>query len=129
MPAYEYVTGRNHAMRHGARLRFISESLMTKCETMVDVRREVDRLDRELVKLLTQRQAMMNEAGRIKQSRDLVRDEPRIEQVVSNVLAEAEKSGLSPAIAEPVWRLLIEKSIEHELGVFDELEASSTKKS
>ncbi len=100
---------------------------MTKCETMADVRREVDRLDRELVKLLTERQAMMNEAGRIKKSRDMVRDEARIEQVVSNVLAEAEKTGLSPAIAEPVWRLLIEKSIEHEFGIFDELEAKASK--
>lgn len=103
------------------------ENKMTKCETMADVRREVDRLDRELVKLLTERQAMMNEAGRIKKSRDLVRDNARIEQVVSNVLAEAEKTGLSPAIAEPVWRLLIEKSIEHEFGIFDELEAKASK--
>lgn len=92
-----------------------------KCETMADVRREVDRLDRELVALLTERQAMMDEAARIKQSRDLVRDEERVEQVVANVLAEAKKTGLSPAIAEPVWRLLIEKSIEHEFGTFDDL--------
>jgi isochorismate pyruvate lyase len=92
---------------------------------MADVRREVDRLDRELVALLTERQAMMNEAGRIKPTRDLVRDEPRIEQVVSNVLQEAKKTGLSPAIAEPVWRLLIEKSIEHEFGIFDELNTAS----
>ncbi len=98
---------------------------MPKCETMADVRQEVDRLDRELVALLTERQAMMNEAGRIKKSRDLVRDEARIEQVVSNVLEEAKKTGLSPAIAEPVWRLLIEKSIEHEFGVFDELNKAS----
>tara|TARA_R100000656_G_scaffold48004_1_gene38980 strand:+ start:598 stop:921 length:324 start_codon:yes stop_codon:yes gene_type:complete len=92
-----------------------------KCETMADVRREVDRLDRELVVLLTERQAMMDEAARIKQSRDLVRDEERVEQVVANVLAEAKKTGLSAAIAEPVWRLLIEKSIEHEFGTFDEI--------
>ncbi|MEQ9143865.1 MAG: chorismate mutase [Parvibaculaceae bacterium] len=98
---------------------------MPKCETMADVRKEVDRIDRELVALLTERQAMMNEAGRIKPSRDMVRDEARIEQVVANVLAEAEKTGLSPAIAEPVWRLLIEKSIEHEYGVFDELNRAS----
>jgi len=98
---------------------------MTQCETMADVRREVDRLDRELVDLLTQRQAMMNEAGRIKKNRNLVRDVPRIEQVVANVLAEAAKTGLSPAIAEPVWRLLIEKSIEHEYTIFDDLHDAS----
>lgn len=94
---------------------------MPKCETMADVRKEVDRIDRELVALLVERQGMMEEAGRIKQSRDLVRDDARIEDVVSKVLVEAGKKGLSPAIAEPVWRLLIEKSIEHEYGVFDAL--------
>jgi len=100
---------------------------MPKCETMADVRKEVDRIDRELVTLLTQRQAMMAQAGRIKPNRNQVRDEARIEQVVSNVLAEAEKAGLSAAIAEPVWRLLIEKSIEYEFGVFDMLEKKAAK--
>ncbi|HWA69918.1 MAG TPA: hypothetical protein VG821_08805 [Rhizomicrobium sp.] len=38
---------------------------------------------------------------------------------MSRVLAEATKAGLSPAIAEPVWRLLIERSIAHELEAFD----------
>ena len=89
------------------------------CETMSDVRREIDRLDRELVKLLAERQNYIEQAGRIKGERSAVRDEARIEDVVAKVLAEAKKEGLSPAIADPLWRLLIEKSIDHEYAVFD----------
>lgn len=93
--------------------------MAVKCETMTDVRREIDRLDRELVTLLAERQNYIEQAGRIKASRDKVRDVPRIEDVIAKVLAAAKEAGLSPAMAEPVWRLLIEKSIEHEYVEFD----------
>lgn len=93
---------------------------MVKCNTMAEVRREIDRLDRELVKLLAERQTYIEQAGIIKGERTAVRDEARIEDVVEKVLAEADRAGLSRAIAEPLWRLLIEKSIEHEFEVFDE---------
>ena len=86
---------------------------------MTEVREGVDALDRELVRLLVTRQGYMNAAARIKPRRDQVRDEPRIEAVVSNVLAEARKQGLSPAIAEPVWRELIERCIAHEMQEWD----------
>lgn len=92
-----------------------------ECETMADVRYEVDRLDRALVKLIAERQSYMDAAARIKGDRNTVRDPARIEDVVSKVLAEAKKHGLSPAIAEPVWRTMIEQCIQHEFEVWDEL--------
>ena len=100
--------------------------MAVKCETMTDVRREIDRLDRELVTLLAERQNYIEQAGRIKASRDKVRDVPRIEDVIAKVLAAAKEAGLSPAMAEPVWRLLIEKSIEHEYVEFDAHEQRDT---
>lgn len=89
------------------------------CTTMAEVREGVDALDRELVRMLVVRQGYMHAAARIKPSRDLVRDEPRIEEVVANVLREARAQGLSPDIAEPVWRELIERCIAHEFGEWD----------
>ena len=38
---------------------------------------------------------------------------------MSKVIAEGRKAGLSPDIAEPVWRALIEASIKHEFDAFD----------
>jgi isochorismate pyruvate lyase len=86
---------------------------------MSDVREGVDRLDRELVRLLVIRQGYMDAAARIKLSRDAVYDEARIEDVVAKVLAEAKVQGLSADIAEPVWRKLIERCIAHEFGEWD----------
>lgn len=90
-------------------------------QTMADVRREVDRIDRELVRLIAERQQMMEAAAHIKEKRSTVRDAARIEDVVAKVLAAAEKEGLSPRIAEPVWRTLIERCIAHEYEVWDAL--------
>ena len=92
-----------------------------QCQTMADVREEIDRLDRDLVVLLAERQTYIEAAARIKQDRGTVRDDLRIEDVVSKVLAEAKAQGLSSRIAEPVWRQLIEACIEHELEKYDAL--------
>ena len=90
-------------------------------ETMADVRHEVDRIDRILVSLLEERQSFMDAAARIKGTRKAVLDRPRIEDVVAKVKAEAERQGLSPAIAEPVWRTLIDRCIAYEFESFDRL--------
>jgi len=96
-------------------------------ETMADVRYEIDRLDRALVKLLQERQSFMDAAARIKGHRAAVHDRDRIEDVVSKVLAEAERQGLSKAIAEPVWRTLIDRCIAYEFGSFDALKPGRDK--
>ena len=93
--------------------------LPADCETMLEVRKGVDALDRALVALLAERQRYMDAAARIKPSRDVVHDDARIEDVVSKVLASAGPAGLSPDIAEPVWRLLIDRCIAHEFAKYD----------
>ena len=98
-----------------------------KCKTMIDVRAGVDALDRDLVELLVRRQGYMDAAARIKQDRDAVHDEARIEDVVSKVVAEAGKLGLSPDIAEPVWRKLIERCIAHEFNEWDRIREEARK--
>jgi isochorismate pyruvate lyase len=88
---------------------------------MAEVRAGVDALDRALVALLAERQRYMEAAARIKPDRGVVRDEARIADVLAKVLAAAEREGLSPAIAEPVWRELMERCIAHEFERFDAL--------
>lgn len=89
------------------------------CETMFDVRKGVDALDRALVTLLAERQRYMHAAARIKPNREAVFDQARIDDVVAKVLVAAEPAGLSADIAEPVWRLLIDRCIAHEFSVWD----------
>jgi isochorismate pyruvate lyase len=88
------------------------------CASMGEVRVEIDRIDRALVRLLAERQAYIEAAARIKGAESDVRLEWRIEDVVAKVLAAAQREGLSARIAEPVWRELIDRCIEHERDVF-----------
>ena len=90
-------------------------------ETMDHVRYEVDRIDEALVRLLVERQTSMDVAARIKGDRHTVHDRARIEDVVAKVVARAKAEGLSPAIAEPVWRTLIDRCIAYEFGSYDKL--------
>ena len=85
-----------------------------ECRSMGEVRAGIDLLDRQLVALMAARQGYIAAAARIKARLEDVRDEARIEDVVSKVLTASEAAGLSKRIAEPVWRELIERSIEHE---------------
>ncbi|MGA7675697.1 MAG: chorismate mutase [Rhizomicrobium sp.] len=86
---------------------------------MTELRAEIDRIDRALVKLLSERQRYIERAAEIKSDRVAVRDEVRIEDVIAKVLDEALKAGLSAEIAEPVWRTLVERSIALEFQAFD----------
>ncbi|MBE8220694.1 MAG: chorismate mutase [Alphaproteobacteria bacterium] len=89
------------------------------CPEMTDIRTRIDALDKRLVAMLVERQALIKEAGRVKPDRHQIRDEARIEEVIALVQAEAQAQGLSPRLAEAVWRQLIEQSIAYEYDVFD----------
>ena len=96
----------------------------SKCETMDEVRYEIDRIDRELGALIAERVGYIEAAGRIKDRADTVRLPWRIEDVVAKVLDEAQKQGLSKRIAEPVWRELIDRCIDHEHEIWAEEHAA-----
>ena len=93
-------------------------------ETMADVRYEIDRIDRLLTEILAERQSFMDAAARIKGARHTVHDRARIEDVVAKVKVAAAAAGLSTAIAEPVWRTLIDRCIAYEFEAFDALKPS-----
>jgi isochorismate pyruvate lyase len=90
-----------------------------QCVSLDELRTEIDRLDRRLVKLLSERQRYIERAAEIKSHRDSVRDEARIAGVMSKVLAEARTAGLDAEIAGPVFRTLVECSIALEFRAFD----------
>ena len=94
---------------------------MKKCSNMSELRTEIDRVDQLIVPLLVERLGYIGQAGDIKQCRDTVRDEWRIEDVVAKAKAAADSGTVD--MIEDVYRFLINWSIEHEYVVFDALKA------
>lgn len=87
---------------------------------MAEVREEIDRVDRLIVPLLLERLEYIKQAGGIKADRNTVRDEWRVEDVVKKAKETAEKQGGDLTYINDIYRHLIEWSINHEFGVWDE---------
>lgn len=100
---------------------------MKTCKDMTEVRAEIDRVDQLIVDLLHERLGYIKQAGHIKLDRDTVRDEWRIEDVVSKVKARIDELGGDAAMIEDVYRFLIDWSISHEFDVYDQQRSSEEK--
>ncbi|MBF6596020.1 MAG: chorismate mutase [Thermaceae bacterium] len=75
--------------------------------SLESVRREIDAVDARVVVLLAQRWRLVREAAKYKSTLREVEAKERVEQVVSNVRRQAEQQGLSPRVAELVYRILM----------------------
>ena len=91
------------------------------CDTMADVRRNIDALDTRIVALMAERSGYIAEAARIKQNADQVHDQARIDFIVNRVTAMARAQGAPEAIIEAAYRAMIDASIEFEHGEFKRL--------
>ncbi len=84
-----------------------------------EVRQAIDAIDGELITLLAKRQYFVEQAGLLKPKNDAVAvaDPERVSQVIADRRSKAEHAGLSPDVAEAVWRSMIDAFIRLELGV------------
>ena len=86
-----------------------------ECTSMDQVRREIDRIDEQLVELLAERFTYVDRAWQLKQGTSEGATVPwRIQQVIDKVRARAQEKGLPPALAEALWRQMIGWFIQYE---------------
>jgi chorismate mutase/prephenate dehydrogenase len=77
-----------------------------------ELRNRLTQLDGELLALIAERQRLSGEVARVKRSTGHpTRDFQREREVLLNARAAAETSGLSPALADKLLRLLIQSSL------------------
>lgn len=84
------------------------------CETMNEVRAEIDRVDRALVDLLAERWTYVDRAWFFKRSPDEASVPWRNREVIEKVRARAETAGMPPEMAEALWRMIIGWGIQYE---------------
>lgn len=86
------------------------------------VRRHIDQIDRQIVRLLARRQQLSMEIGEVKQSRGLpVHIPERERQLLDVIREEAGHRGVEPGHAEALFELVLAESrrIQHELRASD----------
>lgn len=88
---------------------------MVGMTSVADVQARIDAVDAELVQLLADRESPVRAAAAFKTDADAVRAPDRVEQVIAGVREQASAAGLSPTVAEAVWRAMIATFIDLEL--------------
>ncbi len=88
---------------------------MTECRNLDEVRENIDRIDREIIKLISERGNYVRQAAGFKNKKEDVGAPKRVEEVIAKVRTLAEREGLDPDTAEEVYRTMIACFINYEL--------------
>lgn len=89
---------------------------MVECQSIEQVREQIDALDRRIVQLLAERSGYVRQAARFKTDADAVRAPQRVEQVIAKVRALATENGAPVEVVEQVYRAMINAFIDAELA-------------
>jgi len=91
--------------------------MVVRCESLAEVRSNIDRIDREIVALIAERGQYVEQAARFKASASAVFDKTRFDQILARVRLFAEQAGASPDVVEGVYRSMVMGFTEWEQGL------------
>lgn len=86
-----------------------------ECKSLEEVRRNIDRSDAQIVKLIAERGVYVKQASQFKKDRRDVQAPQRVEAIIQKVRALATEYGTSPDIVEKLYREMIAGFIELEM--------------
>ena len=87
------------------------------CNSMEDLRVEIDRIDSGLVALIAERARFIDRAIVLKKRDGLPAYIPeRVEEVVANVRRLAREEGAPEHVVETIWRVMVDEFIAIESG-------------
>jgi isochorismate pyruvate lyase len=91
-------------------------NLKIECASIEEVRANIDRIDRLIVELLSERGGYVKQAAQFKKTSDDVKAPQRVEQVIARVKVLANELGANPSVIEQVYRAMISGFIDAELA-------------
>jgi len=91
---------------------------MTKCNSLEEVRVEIDKLDDKLVELISKRSHFIRQAALFKNSVDEVKADNRIEFIMQKVRHKAIELDVSPNMISELFTIMINEMVETEISEF-----------
>lgn len=91
---------------------------MGKCNSLEEVRSQIDTLDIELVELISKRSHLIRQAAAFKDSVEEVKAEDRIEFILQRVRHHAIELGVSPNMISELFAIMIDEMVETEIAEF-----------
>ena len=86
-----------------------------ECETIADVRAEIDRIDKEIIKLIGERFKYVKEIVRFKSTLDEVKAKQRYYEVLVKRRKWAEDAGLNADVIEKLYNDLMQHFIDEQM--------------
>lgn len=95
------------------------------CDSLEQVRANIDRVDQQIVALIAERGAYVKQAAAFKKTTADVRAPQRVEQVIEKVIGVAHSLGANAAVTEQVYRAMISGFINSELAEHAALQSTA----
>jgi len=91
---------------------------MKKCNSLQEVRDEIDKIDTQLVDLISERSHLIRQAAAFKNSVDEVKAEDRIDNIMQRVRKRAIELNINPNMISDLFTIMINEMVETEIAEF-----------
>lgn len=88
------------------------------CNSLEEVRTNIDRIDDEIIKLIAERGKFVVQASSFKKDEESVKDAERVEKVIAKVMSKAKEYGADLDMAEALYREMISRFEDIERAEF-----------
>ena len=89
---------------------------LKKCNSLEEVRSEVDALDDKIVELISQRSHYIRQAAAFKNSVDEVKADERIDFILQRLRHKAIELEVSPNMITDLYKIMIDEMVETEIA-------------
>ena len=83
-----------------------------------EVRKSIDKVDEQLVKLIAEREFYAKQAVKFKINKKQIIDKKRINHILKRIKSLSKRYKVSPSTVERIWRLMIQNFIILEKKLF-----------
>lgn len=91
---------------------------MVICNSLEEVRANIDVIDDQLVELISQRSRLVRQAAKFKNSVEEVKAEDRIDFIMQKVRKKAIGLNVSPNLISDLFTIMINEMVETEISEF-----------
>ena len=89
-----------------------------ECNSLEDVRKEIDKIDDQIVELIAKRNAYIRELAHFKNSVDEIKAKDRIDDVINRMRSRAIELDLSPNLINDLYIRMIDAMVDTEVAEF-----------
>ncbi len=85
-----------------------------KRKKLSKIRSELDKLDNSLIKLIKKRTNLVKKVLKLKENRNQIVDQKRIQFILKNIKKKSLKNKIDPKITNRIWKNMIWSYIDYE---------------